>query len=88
MEQFTSPSEVAAFYGQSQSLVQFLIDRRSPSRFVQFLTSSIDQGYDRALREVYEIEDTRQLERLWQRYVLSKAASANDVVASQPRNVK
>lgn len=88
MEQFTSPSEVAAFYGQSQSLVQFLIDHRSPSRFVQFLTSSIDQGYDRALREVYEIEDTRQLEKLWQRYALSKAAAANDVVVSHPRNVK
>ncbi len=88
LEQFTSPSEVAAFYGQSQSLVQFLIDRRSPSRFVQFLTSSIDQGYDRALREVYEIEDTRQLEKLWQRYALSKAALANDVVVSHPKNVK
>ncbi|MHB0958846.1 MAG: peptidase MA family metallohydrolase [Pirellulaceae bacterium] len=88
LKQFTSPSEVAAFYGQSQSLVQFLIDRDSPSRFVQFLALSVDQGYDRALREVYEIEDTRQLEKLWQRSALSRPASADDVVANLPRNHK
>jgi hypothetical protein len=88
LERFTPTSEVAAFYGQSQSLVQFLIDRHSPSRFVQFLTLSIDQGYDRALWEVYEIEDTRQLEKLWQRNVLSKAAAADDVVVSRSKNVK
>ena len=86
LQQFTSADQVPAFYGQSLSLAQFLIDRDSPSRFVPFLALAMEQGYDRALRGVYGIEGTGQLESLWQRYVLSRAAAVDAVAVSSTKN--
>jgi hypothetical protein len=86
LKQFTSADQVPAFYGQSLSLAQFLIDRDSPSRFVPFPALAMEQGYDRALREVYGIAGTGELENLWQRYVLSRTASADAVAVRRTRN--
>jgi hypothetical protein len=71
LDQFTSPHQVPAFYGQSLSLVQFLVERDEPSKFVPFLELAKEEGYDHALREVYDIDGVVQLETLWRDFAAS-----------------
>lgn len=65
MEAYPQPSRMAAFYGQSASVTACLAKRDDPARFVEFLRRSLDQGYDQALRDVYHLQNTAELERLW-----------------------
>lgn len=76
LQQFSSSDQVAAFYGQSLSLVCFLAERESPERLVTFLERAMETGYDRALRDVYAIEGVAHLERLWRSEALASAARA------------
>lgn len=66
IESYPLPSRIAAFYGQSASLTACLAKRDDPARFVEFLRRSLDDGYDKALREVYHLDNIAQLEQLWQ----------------------
>ena len=54
-----------AFYGQSASLVGFLIERESPQAFLNFVERGMDVGYGRALQEIYKIESTAHLQAMW-----------------------
>ena len=56
----------SAFYGQSVSLVRFLVEREGHEGFVEFLQASASRGQEPALRDVYGIHDAEELERLWQ----------------------
>jgi hypothetical protein len=58
-------SRIAAFYGQSASLTAYLARRDNPAKFVEFLRRSLDDGYDKALRDVYHLSSITQLEQLW-----------------------
>jgi hypothetical protein len=57
------------FYGESASLVSFLVARRPPSEFVRFIRQSNTSGYSAALRDVYGIESVASLERQWRSLV-------------------
>jgi len=65
MDSYPHHSRVAAFYGQSASLTACLAKRDDPAKFVNFLRRALDDGYDRALREVYQIDNVAHLERVW-----------------------
>ncbi len=54
-----------AFYGESVSLVSYLVSRRPAADFVRFLHLATQSGYDASLRDVYGIQGLAQLERLW-----------------------
>lgn len=69
LETYPQPHQQAAFYGQSASIVRFLVERESPSHFVKFIQAAKEQGYERALRGHYQIDGVGQLESLWARYV-------------------
>jgi hypothetical protein len=75
LNQFTSPHQVPAFYGQSLSLVEFLVERDDSSKFVPFLELANEQGYDRALREIYDIDGVVHLETLWRDFAISGTKS-------------
>jgi hypothetical protein len=62
---YPHPSRIAAFYGQSASLTACLAKRDDPAKFVEFLRRSLDEGYDKALRDIYHLDNVAQLERLW-----------------------
>ena len=64
-EQYPAGAHWAAFYGQSMFLVGMLCERRDSDEFVRFVELGREQGYDRALREVYDIDGIAELERLW-----------------------
>jgi hypothetical protein len=59
----------AVFYGESASLVRYLVSRRSPADFVGFVHLAAKKGYDVSLRQVYGIQDVAQLEHLWRSQV-------------------
>jgi hypothetical protein len=67
MEDYPSPSRFGAFYGQSASLTKFLVARKGPEQFVQFIDRAREKGYDTALQECYEIASVGELDRQWQR---------------------
>ena len=53
------------FYGESVSLVSYLVSRRPAADFVRFMHLATQSGYDASLRDVYGIQGLAQLERLW-----------------------
>ncbi|HUY88151.1 MAG TPA: hypothetical protein VMV10_05430 [Pirellulales bacterium] len=55
----------AVFYGQSLSIVEFLVDRKSPAEFVRFLRHAGKAGYDAALKDCYGLDGISDLERQW-----------------------
>ncbi|MBX7074796.1 MAG: hypothetical protein K1X71_16770 [Pirellulales bacterium] len=63
---YPRPARMGVFYGQSGALVSFLVGRGTPAQFVRFIELAIDHGYDRALRETYQIDGVAQLEQIWQ----------------------
>lgn len=65
LDSYPAPSRIPAFYGQSASLTACLAKRDDPAKFVEFLRRSLDEGYDKALRDVYHLESIAQLELLW-----------------------
>jgi hypothetical protein len=65
IESYPQPSRIAAFYGQSASVTACLAKRDDPAKFVEFLRRSLDEGYDKALRDVYHLHNIAELEQLW-----------------------
>jgi hypothetical protein len=65
LDSYPAAARVPAFYGQSASVTALLAKRDDPAKFIEFLRRSLDEGYDRALREIYHLKNAGQLERLW-----------------------
>ena len=65
MDGYPEPQQTAAFYGQSLSVVEFLIERKGPLTLQQFLVKASEDGYQKALHETYGIRDAHALEQLW-----------------------
>lgn len=65
-----------AFYGQSASLVAYLIERDSPARFLEFLQLGQKQGFEPALVEVYQIRSLAELDARWRPQLLDQGQSA------------
>ena len=53
------------FYGQSASLVRFLLERESPKKFLDFVDICGKQGSAAALKSVYRIDSTAACEQAW-----------------------
>ncbi|MGC3967496.1 MAG: hypothetical protein QM775_09045 [Pirellulales bacterium] len=64
--EYPDATRITAFYGQSASLVRFLIQFRTPADFSAFLKQAASYGYDAALRSTYGIDGVADLERRWQ----------------------
>lgn len=62
---YPDATRLTAFYGQSASLVRFLIKFRTPADFSAFLKHAASYGYDAALRSTYGINGIADLERRW-----------------------
>ncbi len=82
-DDYPAPSRLGAFYGQSASLTQFLVARKSPEQFVEFVDQASKHGYDAALKACYEIPTVAELDRQWRRQGDSiQLASHYEVVQS------
>ena len=65
------------FYAQSVSLVEFLADRGGPDRFVEFMSRSLQNGYEPELKRVYGFGSFDELDREWSRRRAMPAASTH-----------
>ncbi len=80
-------SRRGAFYGQSASLVRFLVAQGTPDQFVRFVRRSFGAGgYDAALKDVYQIDGVAQLETLWVDHVRVLVAARTSHRAIQHQN--
>jgi hypothetical protein len=64
------------FYGQSASLVAFLVERDSPARFLEFLQVGQKQSFEQALSEVYHLRSLADLDAHWRPQLLDHGQSA------------
>lgn len=74
--QLRSSQQVAPFYGQSHSIVQFLRERSDARTLLRFADTAMKHGYDYALSHHYAFANLAEFERHWYLYVTS--ASANN----------
>lgn len=65
-----------AFYGQSASLVSFLMERESPEKFLEFLEIAATGNRLAALKEVYGFSDWQALEAAWHPRLMLRGESA------------
>jgi hypothetical protein len=76
---YPATRRIPVFYGQSLSLVKFLVERKSPAEFVRFLHRVEQVGCDAAITEIYGFRGVGELERQW---LAACAAPADDILAS------
>lgn len=77
LERCTSSDQAAAFYGQSLSLVSYLIEQDSPDRLLAMVELGMQKGFDDALRATYGIESLGVLERDWRAFAVAAATPAD-----------
>jgi hypothetical protein len=76
LDNVSSAQQAAVFYGQSVSLVRFLVEQDTPERFLAMVEIALHKGYDRALSEAYGINNVGLLERQWREFAAAPAATA------------
>ena len=64
-----------AFYGQSGSLVRWLLARQSPEQLIRFVKTSRSRGAGHAVREIDDLGSVDALHVAWRRGAISLAAS-------------
>ena len=67
LEGYPQPNQWGVFYAQSSSVVSFLVNRKTPEHFINFLEQASASGYDLALRSCYGIADAADLDLQWRR---------------------
>jgi hypothetical protein len=71
LDNYPAAHRQQVFYGQSLSLVEFLLRRKDAETFCTFVRRATSHGYDAALAEAYGISDVGELERLWRKAELT-----------------
>jgi hypothetical protein len=69
LDDYPGADRFGVFYGQSASLAEFLVKRKSPSEFVNFIERAAVVGYDSALMIHYDIANVRELDKEWRKSV-------------------
>ncbi len=75
------------FYGESLSLVRFLVEQKSPQAFVEFIDKSRQQDQRTALRDVYGIRSVDELQQKWSQYIIQQNTQPIHVAGPFPRIV-
>ena len=69
MDDYPSSDRYGTFYGESVSLTEFLVNRASPQKFVEFIEQANSEGYDAALEKCYGISGAVALDHEWRQSV-------------------
>jgi hypothetical protein len=82
-------TDLAAFYAQSYSVVEFLVELGGQPRFLHFVVDAATQSCDAAVRRHYEYGGVRELEKAWLDWVAGKPITHDQAAApTPPRFVK
>jgi hypothetical protein len=65
MSDYPNGSQWPMFYAESVSLVEFLVGRGGPVRFIQFMEDALQNGYETELKRVYGFTSFEELDRAW-----------------------
>jgi hypothetical protein len=65
------------FYGQSASIVEYLVHLGGEARLVDFLKHSQTEGYLAALNRHYQVDSFEELENRWRRHESQRMAAAD-----------
>ena len=65
MNDYPRSRSVGAFYAQSVSLVEFLVNQKGPREFTLFLRDGQRGGYESALKRHYDFKSFSDLEQRW-----------------------
>ncbi|MGE5194089.1 MAG: peptidase MA family metallohydrolase [Deltaproteobacteria bacterium] len=76
LREYPSGDHRDAFYGQSASLVAYLIERDSPEKFIEFLELGQRKGFEPALAEIYGLRSLAALDARWHPQLLDRGPSA------------
>ena len=82
LKDYPTSDRWTVFYGESMSLVKFLVDRRSPADFLEFVQIALSRGDVAALEEIYQIASVAELERSW----LAELSGQTKSIVTLPRN--
>lgn len=66
LKQYPSAQRWGLFYGQSASVVRYLLQRDTPAQLLAFAELQRSHGVNMALRDVYGIRGVTELDRQWQ----------------------
>jgi hypothetical protein len=83
MNDYPAGNRWGTFYGQSASLVEFLVDHAGSEQLVRFVELAVEQGHERALRHVYQW-DVAELERRWHTRMQTDSQAADRHEAISP----
>ena len=75
LSEYPSAAHWGTFYGQSASLVAYLVGQGGEERFIEFVQASFDDGYERGLRRFYGF-GIAELERRWQLHLTGQSSDA------------
>jgi len=73
LDGYPQPARMGAFYGQSASLVEFLVTLGTKEQLVDFVDHATVHGYDAALRKTYQIASVGDLEKRWRGHLRGRA---------------
>lgn len=79
LEQFTSPLQMPAFYGQSASLLRFFCERGDLLKVTRFSLDAVSRGYDQALREHYGIAGVVELDQQWKGFAYDRDSATRSL---------
>jgi hypothetical protein len=87
LDDYPQPERRDIFYGQSASLVAYLLERESPAKFIEFAELSTQIGGEQALSRVYGMRSWRELDSAWRSRLLVPGESAELLAADLKRIV-
>ncbi|MGD9719886.1 MAG: peptidase MA family metallohydrolase [Pirellulales bacterium] len=64
LDEYPPADRWATFYGQSASLVRFLVEHAGEQQFLEFVEVSLEQGYEQGLQTAYGL-GAQELESRW-----------------------
>jgi len=68
----------AVFYGQSMSVVEYLMQLSTPDQFVRFVQLGLEENHETALQAVYRIDGLDEFERGWHKHALASVNRDED----------
>ncbi len=66
LKQYPAAQRWGLFYGQSASIVRYLLQRGTPTQLLEFAALQRSRGVNVALRDVYGFQGVAELDRQWQ----------------------
>ncbi|MBA4107632.1 MAG: hypothetical protein C0485_18005 [Pirellula sp.] len=66
LKQYPAAQRWGLFYGQSASIVRYLLQRGTPAQLLEFAELQRSRGVNVALRDVYGFQGVAELDRQWQ----------------------